>query len=313
MIYKVSSFKTIFEKKPYTVISFQDWNKLVEFFKFLSKKPGQKPNYKKGIQKGVPLITPAVFEGENRKNQNVKHWAGWCALDIDENKNINIEKFLERFKDYRYICYSTGSSTRENPKCRLIFPLTKYVCNNKIAHFWYAINKVLGSAADEQTKDFCRLFYIPAQYSNAYNFFYYNTNGKTLNVDKLLETIPYKSKQSSSFISKFPIEIQQQILQHNFNNLRNTSITWSDYNNCPFVNKKIIDDYKKITDTGWYHKMYQLMVAIAGNAVTMQYPITACEIEKLCKDIDKDTGKWYSKRPMLIEAQRAIDYVLSIK
>jgi hypothetical protein len=313
MKYQLSTFTTIFEKTPYAIISFQDWNKLVNFFYSLSKKPGEKPNYKKGIKKGVALITPAIFKGDSRKNENVEHWAGWCALDIDDNTNINIEEFLKKFSAYKYICYSTGSSTKENPKCRLIFPLTKYVPNEKIAHFWYAINKVLGDAADEQTKDFCRLFYIPAQYSNAYNFFYSNKEGKILDVEKLLDAIPYKTKTSGNFISKFPVEIQRQILQHNFNNLRNTNISWTSYENCPFINKKMLQDYREITKTGWYHKMYQLMVAIAGNAIAMEYPITAVEIEKLCKDIDKDTGMWYSKRPILIESQRAIDYALTIK
>ena len=55
--------------------------------------------------------------------------------------------------------------------------------------------------------------------------------------------------------------------------------------------------------------MYQIMVAIAGNAVTRQYPISAKEIAELCKQFDMDTGRWYENRPLESEADRAIEYV----
>ena len=51
------------------------------------------------------------------------------------------------------------------------------------------------------------------------------------------------------------------------------------------------------------------MVAIAGNAVTRQYPISAKEIAELCKQFDMDTGRWYESRPLESEADRAIEYV----
>lgn len=308
---KVSVFKTIFEKTPEKTLSFKGWKEFVDFFEKLSKLPGEKPDYSSpGKTKGVPLITPAIFQGNSRKNSNVIAWAGWCALDIDDNEGLDLQNFLTKFEEFNYICYSTGSATESNPKCRLIFPLTDYVPNKHIKHFWYALNKILGEKGDKQTKDYCRLFYIPAQYKNAYNFFYSNRTGKTLSPQKLLDEIPYKPATGNSFISKFPVEIQQEILAYRYNKLRNTGITWSGYKDCPFVNAKMLQEYKKIRTTGWYHKMYQLMVSIAGNAIALKYPITPTEIETLCREIDQDTGNWYNKRPMQIEAERAINYVL---
>ena len=64
-----------------------------------------------------------------------------------------------------------------------------------------------------------------------------------------------------------------------------------------------------ITNTGWYHKMYQIMVAIAGNAVKSKYPITVDEITNLCREFDTDTGNWYKNRPISKEADRALEYV----
>jgi hypothetical protein len=55
--------------------------------------------------------------------------------------------------------------------------------------------------------------------------------------------------------------------------------------------------------------MYQIMVALAGNAVKNQYPITSDEISVLCRELDMDTGNWYENRPMQKEADRALEYV----
>jgi hypothetical protein len=55
--------------------------------------------------------------------------------------------------------------------------------------------------------------------------------------------------------------------------------------------------------------MYQIMVAIAGNAIKNEYPITSDEIAVMCKEFDQDTGNWYQKRPLIKEADRALEYV----
>jgi hypothetical protein len=55
--------------------------------------------------------------------------------------------------------------------------------------------------------------------------------------------------------------------------------------------------------------MYQIMVALAGNAIKNKYPITANEISVLCRELDMDTGNWYANRPIDKEADRALEYV----
>jgi hypothetical protein len=73
----------------------------------------------------------------------------------------------------------------------------------------------------------------------------------------------------------------------------------------------MIAEYQTITETGWYSKMYQIMVSIASNAIKSKYPITPEEVSRLCKEIDLETGNWYKQRPMTLEAGRAISYALS--
>ena len=50
------------------------------------------------------------------------------------------------------------------------------------------------------------------------------------------------------------------------------------------------------------------MIAIAGKAIDKEYPISASQIVDLCTQFDKETGNWYENRPMLIEANNALEY-----
>ena len=83
---------------------------------------------------------------------------------------------------------------------------------------------------------------------------------------------------------------------------------WSSYRDCPFWPRKLASEYQTITNTGWYHKMYQIMVAIAGNAIYKEYPITSIQIAQLCHEFDQENGNWYENRPLEVEADRALEY-----
>jgi hypothetical protein len=85
-------------------------------------------------------------------------------------------------------------------------------------------------------------------------------------------------------------------------------VSWSNYKDCPFFPKRLAIEYQSLTETGWYHKMYQIMVATAGNAIKNGYPITSKQIADLCRQLDTDTGNWYTNRPLDVEADRAVEY-----
>jgi len=153
------------------------------------------------------------------------------------------------------------------------------------------------------------MYYIPASYADAYNFFFTNS-GDPLDVDFLCSKWEYNSKSDAgSFIDRLPDEWQRQIVEHRKSQLENTSFQWSGYRDCPFWPKKLASEYQTINNTGWYHKMYQIMVAVASKAVKNQYPITSNEITNMCREFDIDTGNWYENRPMNKEADRALEYV----
>jgi len=302
--YSLTLFKSIFDNKTQKRMDFTSY---YQFENLLFELAQQKRKDKKS----APLISPAVYkENTTRANANVIGWAGWCAVDVDDLKvEGNLEKeLLDRYGTWNHVIYSTASSTEEHPKFRIVFPLTFHVPKKKIKHFWFALNKELGDVGDPQTKDLSRMYYVPGKYEGAYNFIYNNFSGEDMSPYEIMSKHEYVEK-TGSLIDNLPREIRKQLLAHRKNEMTNTNVTWSNYKDCPFVNQKLVKEYNQITDTGWYVKMYSIMVSIAGNAIRKKYPITAAEITILCKEIDYENGNWYRTRPFDKEADRAIEFV----
>jgi len=126
--------------------------------------------------------------------------------------------------------------------------------------------------------------------------------------NKLMEQHRYVVS-NESFFDKLPEAIRNGLVEHRKNQLNNTNFSWTGYKDCPFVNKRQVEEYKGITGSGWYLQMYKIMVSTAGNAMQRGYPISAREVAWICSDLDNETGGWYGKRDMIKEAERAIDFV----
>lgn len=304
MNYSLTLFKSIFDNKTQKRMDFTSY---AQFEGLLFELAQQKREDKKS----VPLISPATYvEGTTRANDNVLGWAGWCAVDVDEHvfDGSLEQELLDRYGKWNHVVYSTASSTQEHPKFRIVFPLTVNVPKDKIKHFWFALNKELGDIGDPQTKDLSRMYYVPGKYKDAYNFIFNNFCGVDMDPYEIMAKHDYVER-SGSLLDNLPPEIRKAMLAHRKNEMVNTNVTWSNYKDCPFVNKKLVKEYNEITDTGWYTKMYAIMVSIAGNAIRNKYPITAQEITTLCKEIDYENGNWYKTRPFDKEADRAIEFV----
>ena len=308
MEYALTIFKSIFDNKTHRSMRFSNWDKFEELLYALSGQPGYKP--KKGeMTQGSALISPAMFKKDDlRRNANVIGWGGWAALDVDDY-DTSFEDAIEVFKKNRFVCYSSSSSTKEHPKFRIILPLTKPILADKIRHFWYALNKEFASLGDPQTKDLSRMYYVPAQYPNSYQFIFSHKDAPMIDPDELMSRHAYVSAVNKMGMSnKFPEAIQKKIDEYRKTQLTNTSYRWTSYRDCPFVNRKIVAEYHAIQETGWYAKMYAMMMSIASTAMRKGYPITSNEVALLCREIDNETGGWYRNRPLEVEADRAIEF-----
>lgn len=307
-MFSLTIFKNIFDNKTHRTMKFDTLESFEKLLYELSSQPGYKP--KKGERKpGSALITPSSFHKDTtRSNANVIQWNGWAALDVDDYEGT-FEETIEKFKKNYFICYSSASSTKEKPKFRMVLPLTEAVPADKLRHFWYALNHEFGSVGDAQTKDVSRMYYVPAQYPNAHNFIFTNKADR-INPNELMDRHEFVGGFRNSFEDKMPDAIREKIAEYKKTKLTNSNYTWASYRDCPFVNKQLVLEYRNISDSGWYHKMFQIMVSISSKAMRAQYPITPEEVSKLCKEIDNDTGGWYKNRPLNLEASRAIDFSL---
>jgi hypothetical protein len=293
---------------------FDSWTEFENLLYKLSGIAGYKAKKNERGKKSSPLISPAYYEDKTkRRNENVIGWAGWCAVDVDEYEG-DYKDMLKRYEHLYYVCYSSASSKKSHPKFRLVFPLSRHVKKDEIKHFWFALNKELGEIADPQTKDLSRMYYVPAQYPNAFNFIFTN-KGEFLNVDDVISRHEYVEKNNyNSFLDRLPENIRNAVLKQRKESLNNTNITWTSYLDCPFVPKNLVSEYKSIAFTdgsGRYSMIYKIMVMIACNAIRMNYPIRAGQIVDLIRQLDRDTSNIYTKRPLHIEANRALDYAFS--
>lgn len=297
----------VYDNKTHRRMDFESWDRFVKFLYKLSERPLE------GKQ-NAELISPAVYEaGAKRRNQNVLAWAGWCAVDIDDwdfDGDLK-DELNRRYGRWSYVVYSTASSTVAKPKFRLVFQVDRHIQTSDIKHFWFALQSYLDDRGDKQCKDLSRMYYIPADYANANNFIFHNS-GDPLAVDYLLEAYPYTEKQSSSsFLDRLPDAWKEQIIEHRKSALDNTSYYWTSYQDCPFVSKKMINEWVSIAGvdgTGRYRMIYKIMIAIAGNAVKKGYPLTVNQLVELIKQIDADTSRKYQNRPLDVEANNALEY-----
>ncbi len=310
MNYELTIFKSQFDNKTHRTMSLKSWDKFVELLYGLSQTKGEK-----GGRNSSPLITPAVFEADStRSNKSTLYWGGWCAVDVDNHNFTNDldslrGELIDRFRDLDFICYSTASSRDQYLKFRIVFRLSETIERDTIKSFWYALNTEIGEIGDPQTKDLARMYYVPAIYPSSTNFFFSHLGGNPINVGELIARHPYVQKTGNSFLDRLPPEMQKAVVEHRKNSLNNTNFNWTSYRDCPFWPKRLGIEYQTISETGWYAKMYAIMIAIAGSAVSRGYPISSNQISRLCEEFDKETGNWYENRPLSVEADRALEYV----
>jgi len=305
MAISLTLFKNIFDNKTNKRIDAPDFDAFESVLYDLSKKPFASKDK-------AMLMSPAIYEKDTtRKNDNVIEWAGWCAVDVDDYipEGDLKDELIKRFSAYRFVCYSTASSTSDRPKFRLVFPLNKPVQKEKIRQFWFALQTELGDLGDRQTKDLSRMYYIPGSYAGAHNFIFSHHDGNDIDVDRLIAKHPVPLKPNlDNFFDRLPEALQNEIVQYRKDKL-DANFEWSSYHDCPFWPKRIAAEYQTISNTGWYAKMYAIMVAVGGNAVRRKYPITSAEVSTLCRQFDEDNGNWYKNRPLDKEADRALEYV----
>jgi hypothetical protein len=183
---------------------------------------------------------------------------------------------------------------------------------SRIKEFWHSINNLALDVVDAQTKDLCRMYYVPAQYPNADNFIFKN-EGEFINPFELMKQFPsHAGSRKKKFIDTLPKPLQIEVINYRKNQLENM-VTWNSYRDCKFFPQDMGKEYLAsagVDGGGNFFRLYRIMVSIAASAIKAEYPITSFEIVDLCRELDNDCGSIYKLRNMEAEAEHALSYAL---
>ena len=309
-MFQVTVFKNIYDNRTDMSLKFQTYEEFESMLYHCSKMRGYKPKKEERFHPDAsPLISPANYiPGTTRANKNVTHWTPIALMDVDDYSN-GFDAALQTFSDYKFVCYSSASSTKEKPKFRVVLPLSRSLPADSIRHFWFSLSKEFNSLGDPQTKDLSRMYYVPARYPNAYNFIVSNNRSPVMDVDTLIKKYAYAKEQTpKTFMSALPDGVKRQIADYRKTQLTNTNFTWSGIHDCPFINRRLVDEYRSINETGWYRQMFRILLSTASCAMNKGYPISASQLAALGRELDMQTGGWYKDRPLESEAERAIAF-----
>jgi len=139
----------------------------------------------------LPALYPTVYqENAFRKSKtNVIGYGAWTAVDIDHV--MSFEELREFFKIHSLdgCLYTTTSYSKEDPRVRGVFLLSREIELSEFDEFWYALNEFFGHKLDPQTKNINRIYYVPAKWNE--HALFERVIGKELDVDALLNMFPY--------------------------------------------------------------------------------------------------------------------------
>ncbi len=141
------------------------------------------PDEQSGI-KDVGGFVGGYLSGGERKTANVM-WRSVATLDIDHGTPDLWDEFTANFS-FAAMLYSTHKHTREKPRYRLVFPLSRQVRPDEYEPLCRMIaSKLNMDFFDDTTYQLARLFYYPST-SRDGEFVFECQDGKACDVDEFL-------------------------------------------------------------------------------------------------------------------------------
>lgn len=134
--------------------------------------------------KDVGGFVGGYLSGGTRKTANVM-WRSIATLDIDYGQPDFWDDFTLNF-DFAAMIYSTHKHTKEHPRLRLVFPLSRQVRPDEYEPLCRKIAEKIGiNQFDDTTYQLARLFYYPST-SRDGDFVFEYQDGEACNVDNFL-------------------------------------------------------------------------------------------------------------------------------
>ena len=108
------------------------------------------------------------------------------ALDIDEATPDTLPKLREWLNGRAYVIHSTHSSTPDNPRYRIVAPLSRTVLCDEYGGIMRILHERLRLPLDTSTFDFNRIMFLPSIPKDA-EYFFECGDGEPLSVSELLD------------------------------------------------------------------------------------------------------------------------------
>lgn len=166
-----------------------NWDEWIKIFSNFQIIPGNEHD-KKDLEnkKNIDGVVLASYsEGATRAKKNIKKVYA-MGLDIDDKTDEEIEKALNKIKQYEFIIYSTykhqAACVNGISRLRIILPFNEPLDPQKYKIAWENIYYLTKGLADVQTKDASRFFFMPSSYNKERTFFWHN-KGEFLNPEEL--------------------------------------------------------------------------------------------------------------------------------
>lgn len=301
-----SYFSYFYDNKPKRCVA-EGWNAFVENMRAISVVKGFKPPAGDYESDSSGLISPAIYseDGVSRSNENVVGWDIVC-MDIDDGiKDIN--QVLNHFSKYSYIVYSSPNCTKDKLKLRVVIPLKSRAERKVLKQIWFGLNEWCGGIIDKQTKDYSRLFYVPAQYTNRgddYTHFFLTNDGISLDWEALIERFPSPPEKDLFKIKDPLLGLKRKIFQ-NAKGIPSMNITDP---NCPFVKQWMREKYA-LTPVGAHHRaIYIFALQCCHNAESIEYPLSHEELVDMMRQLDDLDGGYYDDKKLQDSAKDALEF-----
>lgn len=125
-----------------------------------------------------------------------------CCAVFDIEHHGSFDDLRARLDGYAFVAHSSYRHTTEDPRFRIILPLTKPVPASEWADAWERLNQWLGGINDPATKDAARLYYLPSQPPDAPDHFIVVGGGRALDISELPEAPPERRQTAVATTSR---------------------------------------------------------------------------------------------------------------
>ncbi len=107
------------------------------------------------------------------------------VLDIDEADDNSLSELRDWLRGKSYIIHSTHSSTIDNPRYRVVAPLTRTVLADEYGGIMRVLHEKFNLPLDVSTFDFNRIMFLPSVPKDV-PYFFESADGEELDVDNIL-------------------------------------------------------------------------------------------------------------------------------